>query len=174
MNTSLNQHLEQIVRSCKTWSEAKSRVVNSYGKSYLYDAEGIALETRGREWIDGENLASQAATQADSQMEWSPQNEGNKSMVSRESSGESKQDSIAQRWVLIVAATGVMFAMLFPPFYMPLPENLTTNKGFSFILQPPGSETYRALVNVPLLLTEIFVVLIVAAIAWRLSGDDGH
>lgn len=170
MNSSVNQKIEQVVRSSKSWTEAKTRVLSSFGAAYVYDAEGIALKLFGREWIDGEEMADLRATKAESAL-LQEVGEAMKSTSPSKFLGELESDNAVQRWVLIIALIVVVLAILFPPFYMPMPENLVSNMGFAFILLPPGNEYYRGLVNVPLLLTEFFAVLIVAAIAWRLAKN---
>jgi small-conductance mechanosensitive channel len=73
--------------------------------------------------------------------------------------------------VLIVAAICVALLLLFPPFYVHLPDGMLSNKGHAFVLNPPNHGVLVARVDTPVLAADIFGVVVIAAlaffIAWR-------
>ena len=68
--------------------------------------------------------------------------------------------------VPLITAFCLLAALLFPPFYAPLPEGLSNNLGFSFFLNPPRHGFLFGRVDVPLLITELVVILLCGSACW--------
>ena len=47
----LSSHIERIVRNCRDWEEARSRVVKVYGREYVDSTAEIAKKIHGTNWI---------------------------------------------------------------------------------------------------------------------------
>lgn len=74
---------------------------------------------------------------------------------------------------LLLTVVALIFTLVFPPFYLPLMEGLSTNLGFGFLFFPPKSGALVGLVNVPLLAIELFVLTMIGAIAWYWAVQGG-
>lgn len=74
---------------------------------------------------------------------------------------------------VVLTATGlaIVFVSALPPHYAGLPEGMTTNLGFAFILSPPKVGSLVGLVQVPLLLAEVVIVSVLGAISWLWAGE---
>ena len=75
-----------------------------------------------------------------------------------------------QKVVLLAAVAVMALMLLFPPFHMVIQEG-TYNAGYGFIT---GGTAYpnNAVVNVPQLLCQWFVVALATGLAWYLLKDS--
>lgn len=63
--------------------------------------------------------------------------------------------------VLGITALILLLALLFPPFYVSLPNGLIFNQGFHFLFDPPALGTIVAMVNIPMLIIELAVIVVI-------------
>ena len=144
MDNGIGTALRNIIRSSESWAEARERVVRSYGTGgYLYDAEGIALEEKGRAWVDGKMTVVADSNLPNSQM----------------------QVFDLELRCLAGAAIAILIIVAFPPYYLPLPDGQMTNLGFAFLFSPPKMGQLSGLVYVPLLLAEVVVIVLLGGIS---------
>lgn len=80
-----------------------------------------------------------------------------------------------QRKILISCAIAVALMIFFPPFHLLYPNGMEVNLGYGFIFNPPkwgnDSDAPEGGVNILLLLTQWFAVILIGAIAYLLAKD---
>lgn len=127
----------RLVEQSSTHDEMTRRVISSYGESKLAHARQIAAETKGFEWLrqgkKDQSVGIDTAIDAD---------------------GTSLLRVLRERpslLSLLIGASALLLALLFPPFMVPLPQGMVNNAGFAFILSPPTQGNLTAVVNTQLL-----------------------
>ena len=154
----LHEVLTLMVDSSSTREELDARVTQSYGRGLLSQAYEIAKTRKGIKWLEVKQVRQPLASGPEfSDVAWPVQSLDN---ILR------KQPSLI---VLLAAAVLIVLVVLFPPFVVHLPQGLTTNAGFSFILSPPTIGQLSATVNVSLLAIEVLVVLVATAAIYAVA-----
>lgn len=153
MDNSLRDALIQIVDSSTTRDELDHRVTQSYGTGLLGSAHEIALQRKGRHWFEA--TTSRKSPHSLIENEIPPIRKQPLREVLR------KQPS---QIALLGSAVLLILVVLFPPYVVHLPDGLSTNAGFSFLLAPPKLGHLTATVNVSLLALELLVTIIAGAV----------
>lgn len=137
--------LTRIVEQSATPEEMTRRVVKVFGEGTLPRARQIAAETRGLEWLRQGPKSQHVDSAPDSQRDppTTPR------AVLR------RAPSLV---ALLIGAATLLALMLFPPFLIPLPDQMVMNAGFGFLFDPPSQGGLRAIVNTELLGTLVFGV----------------
>lgn len=79
-----------------------------------------------------------------------------------------------QKVILSTIIAIITFTLLFPPFHFPGMHGSILNTGYGFLLTPPMSSSasdYFSSVNIGMLLTQWFGVLIIGGIAFFLNKN---
>lgn len=70
-----------------------------------------------------------------------------------------------QRATLFLTAVTSILALFFPPFQLQTPKNTIINLGYGLLFSPPKQgNTYPGMVNIDLLIIELFVVVLVGGL----------
>jgi NADPH:quinone reductase-like Zn-dependent oxidoreductase len=75
--------------------------------------------------------------------------------------------NINQRIVIIVVGIVLLGMLAYPPFHLDIQKG-TFNRGFSFIFDPPGGDSYTATINVIQLLVQEIIIGTVGGLGWFL------
>jgi hypothetical protein len=79
-----------------------------------------------------------------------------------------------QKVILSTIIAIITFTLLFPPFHFSGMNGIVVNTGYGFLLTPPlnsSTSTYFSSVNIGMLLTQWFGVLIIGGIAFFLNKN---
>ena len=177
MDSGIAEHLRRVVLTCANWNDFASRVRKAYGESYLPHAEFIAREVQGRNWFNDVQIDPVAETEAPDEESSSAKLKGvnmNVTITQPPPAPELPYGSITLLTLKTTAALLVM-AILFPPFYITLQDDMVLNLGFKFIGSTSSANNYVGSVNSFLLFCEILVICLVGMISFVLSRHwDKH
>lgn len=164
----IQSFIRRAVRGSDTWSDARQTVLAAYGEAHLDSAEAMARDIKGDAWVDGKfergsavpDVISDAST---SERKVSVRVEEPLRIYLETGRGADKD---LQRRILLATAVVLGLALAFPPFYVNLPEGMSSNLGFAFLFNPPKQGSLTALVYVPLLIAELVAVSAIGAALW--------
>ena len=77
-----------------------------------------------------------------------------------------------QKWVLVAVITIIVAMLVYPPFQLSLRNGVISNMGYGWFFEPPKRGAIAAIVNVPMLLIQWFVVLVVGFLAFLLAKNQ--
>jgi len=171
------QKVTEMSRDGKSWTEISRMVKEIYGDRFLENAYAIYKDKRFLADFVGDdgNEANMSSNDVQNEVEkvltLRIDDDLQKALFKTLQERGLKKAHLGGRTknVLFTVSAFLVLALLFPPYQLTV-NGLTISMGFKFLFAK-GDLNYEGVVNVPYLMCEIFVILVVGWISFILARD---